>query len=58
MILFKISQTLMMNIIDLQIRHQIFHDLSKTFEPRHEKTNNVDFDQVWHNQGFTATGDG
>ena len=27
-------------------------------EPRHEKTNNVDSDQVWHKPGCTATGDG
>ena len=28
------------------------------FEPQHEKTNNVDSDQVWHKPGGTATGDG
>ena len=27
-------------------------------EPQHEKTNNVDSDQVWHKPGCTATGDG
>ena len=27
-------------------------------EPQHEKTSNVDFDQVWHKQGCAATGDG
>ena len=27
-------------------------------EPRHEKTNNVVSDQVWHKPGCTATGDG
>ena len=29
-----------------------------TNEPRHEKINIVDFDQVWHKPGCTATGDG
>ena len=27
-------------------------------EPQHEKTNNVDSDQVWHKPGCIATGDG
>ena len=27
-------------------------------EPRHKKTNNVVFDQVWHKPGCAATGDG
>ena len=29
-----------------------------TCEPQHEKTNNVDSDQVRHKPGCTATGDG
>ena len=29
-----------------------------TFEPRHEKTNNVVSDQVWHEPDCTATADG
>ena len=28
------------------------------YEPQHEKTNNVDSDQVWHKPGCTVTGDG
>ena len=27
-------------------------------EPQREKTNNVDFNQVWQKPGCTATGDG
>ena len=27
------------------------------YEPRYEKTNNVESDQVWHKPGCTATGD-
>ena len=27
-------------------------------EPQHEKTNNVDSDQVWHKPGCAATADG
>ena len=30
------------------------HKGSKSNEPQHEKTNNVDFDQVWHKPGCTA----
>ena len=33
----------------------MFHN---KYEPRHEKTSNVDSDQVWHKPGCTATGDG
>ena len=29
-----------------------------SYEPQHEKTNNVDSDQVWHKPGCAATGDG
>ena len=32
--------------------------IESLFEPQHEKTNNVNSDQVWHKSGCTATGDG
>ena len=38
--------------------HKLMIDSYSLYEPQHEKTNNVVFDQVWHKPGYTATGGG
>ena len=42
----------------VETKHLIYIFTSGIYEPQHEKTNNVDFDQVWHKPGCAATGDG